>query len=90
MHLRDDNLDEVVLDELLSHHDDGQLDAEFYQTSTSITLQHTRGVPSRQCLHEFSAAYVLFMRHIKYMLQVTLKKNFKREGKKDSSALETE
>ena len=43
MHSRDDDLDEVVLDELLAHHDDGQLDAQLYQTPTGIALQQARG-----------------------------------------------
>ena len=43
VHSRDDDLNEVVLDELLAHHDDGQLDAQLYQTPASIALQQAMG-----------------------------------------------
>lgn len=42
-HLRDDNLHQVVLYQLFTNHNDGQLYTQFNETATRFTLKHNKG-----------------------------------------------
>lgn len=51
-HLRDSNLKDIVLDQLLAQHDDAELDAQLHEAASRSALQRERRDRSSQTLQK--------------------------------------